>query len=471
LVHRNTTGCGHCHEFEIGFSQSVWFRPGTIRFKINTATGPPVHNVYTNQNSWNADQWYHIAGVIHPQIGMMLFVDGVKQDTINPNVTNSTTTTYRNTVIGGMEDFTTRHFPGRIDDVRFSSDAVYASNFTPPCPDLPVTPETIGLWHFNTGSGNIAFDASPNSYDGQISGTTWVAEDFCSDTTSSPPNLQLHVEGSIKIEDGSEGDGKVLTSDANGLASWQSIGDVSETNEIQDLNEVLSEGNDAGSSPITNLADPTYAQDAVTKHYLDNLVGDLVANMANELMLNVQQRLNFGETPMHIYNSGIPVDSLYGKTYKGGLIFYLDISDLHPFEGLVVAPSNQNESAAWGCLSINVSIPDSDDGTGPGADIGDGTTNTAGIDADSCSSIGDAAVICADLILNGYDDWLLPSILELGEMYFNLHLNGHGGFSSSNYWSSTERNDLLAWQLRFLDGLVTSTGKDEGKIVQAVRAF
>ncbi len=35
------------------------------------------------------------------------------------------------------------------------------------------------------------------------------------------PGAKLHVAGAVKIVDGTQGDGKVLTSDASGNASWQ----------------------------------------------------------------------------------------------------------------------------------------------------------------------------------------------------------------------------------------------------------
>ena len=38
---------------------------------------------------------------------------------------------------------------------------------------------------------------------------------------TSSPDSRLHVEGQVKIQDGTQGDGKVLTSDANGLAAWK----------------------------------------------------------------------------------------------------------------------------------------------------------------------------------------------------------------------------------------------------------
>ncbi|MGE0634809.1 MAG: beta strand repeat-containing protein [Bacteroidia bacterium] len=44
---------------------------------------------------------------------------------------------------------------------------------------------------------------------------------------TSNPSAQLEVAGQVKITGGSPGSGKVLTSDANGLASWQTVGGLS----------------------------------------------------------------------------------------------------------------------------------------------------------------------------------------------------------------------------------------------------
>ncbi|PWJ56916.1 hypothetical protein CLV98_10925 [Dyadobacter jejuensis] len=43
------------------------------------------------------------------------------------------------------------------------------------------------------------------------------------------PDASLHVVGDVKIVDGNQGAGKVLTSDANGLASWQPLPAASST--------------------------------------------------------------------------------------------------------------------------------------------------------------------------------------------------------------------------------------------------
>lgn len=45
--------------------------------------------------------------------------------------------------------------------------------------------------------------------------------------------------------------------------------DADATNELQNLNQVLTRGSDAGGSRITNLANPTGSQDATTRNYVD----------------------------------------------------------------------------------------------------------------------------------------------------------------------------------------------------------
>ena len=118
------------------------------------------------------------------------------------------------------------------------------------------------------------------------------------------------------------------------------------------------------------------------------------------------------------------VDYIIGGNSAGGIIFYIDNTGLH---GLVCAPKDQG-SYPWGCEGTRIG--------GTSNAFGTGEENTALIVAkcsDQC-----AARVCYDLVLNGYDDWYLPSLDELIAIYNNLFLADIGGFLATFYWSSSE---------------------------------
>jgi hypothetical protein len=58
------------------------------------------------------------------------------------------------------------------------------------------------------------------------------------------------------------------------------------------------------------------------------------------------------------------------------------------------------------------------------------------------------------LVLNGYSDWYLPSLVELQAMYSRLHLQGLGGFGGTWYWSSSQGHPDHAWNIEFGTGHV-----------------
>ena len=149
----------------------------------------------------------------------------------------------------------------------------------------------------------------------------------------------------------------------------------------------------------------------------------------------------------------------FGMTYAGGIIFDLDSSGQH---GLVCAPSNQG-NFQWGCYGTD--IPNTSNAMGTGA------TNTANIVA-VCAQRPIAASVCADLVLNGYSDWYLPSIGEVQLMYSRLHLQGLGGFGGDLFWSSSQSHPDNAWAMSFYNGYVShGFNKSYNYQVRAVRAF
>lgn len=166
----------------------------------------------------------------------------------------------------------------------------------------------------------------------------------------------------------------------------------------------------------------------------------------------------------------VPAPLQIGDTHAGGIIFYLDPDGVH---GLVVAPTDQSTGAEWGCFGTDIpgvpNVPNFPP-TGPGADIGWGAVNTTSI-VNNCADASIAARLCDDLVLNGYNDWFLPSAAELNLMYTNLHLAGLGGFAAAFYWSSTEYAGSNAWIQFFVNGFQFNADKDNFDRVRAVRAF
>jgi hypothetical protein len=146
-----------------------------------------------------------------------------------------------------------------------------------------------------------------------------------------------------------------------------------------------------------------------------------------------------------------------GQTYGGGVIFWLDGTGQH---GLISATSNQSTSAEWGCYGTTIG--------GTSTSIGTGQANTTAI-VNGCSTAGIAARICNDLVLNGYDDWFLPSKDELNQMYVQRTLIG--GFTSAYHWSSSGFYANDAWAQYFGSGLQSYLNKGFGNFVRAVRAF
>jgi len=144
-----------------------------------------------------------------------------------------------------------------------------------------------------------------------------------------------------------------------------------------------------------------------------------------------------------------------GDTAFGGIVFYVDNSGLH---GMVCALTDQG-SFPWGCYNFI---------GGTSQNVGTGMANTVVI-INGCSERPIAASVCYDLVLNGYDDWYLPSLGELHLMYTSLTPLNLGSFSSPLWWSSTELPNNNAYGIN--GQYAQPTAKNIYLPVRAVRAF
>jgi TolB-like protein len=161
-----------------------------------------------------------------------------------------------------------------------------------------------------------------------------------------------------------------------------------------------------------------------------------------------------------------------------GLVFYDKGNNSGGWRYLEAAPANTEKTAVYFAhrfISNHLDKGDYEFIFNKGVrDAGYGKRNTAIIvkAATAAAEWDTAAQVCDELHVNGFDDWFLPSLIELSFMYGNLARKGLGGFAEDKYWSSTGRLDTNTYYIDFKTG--NSTG-DQGNtskaLVRAVRQF
>ncbi|HOY30279.1 MAG TPA: DUF1566 domain-containing protein [Bacteroidales bacterium] len=240
--------------------------------------------------------------------------------------------------------------------------------------------------------------------------------------------------------------GGSITSD--GGASLTARGVCWSTSQLPSIaNNKTTDGTDVGSftSSVTGLTPGTTYY---VRAYATNSAGTAYGNQVSFTTLS----------------GGLQV----GDNYQGGIIAYiLQAGDpgyvAGETHGLIATPADQSAGVVWNNGSYTV--------TGATSDY-DGKTNTNTI-VGAQGAGNYAARICYDLVLGGYDDWYLPSKLELTTLYLNRA--AIGGMTANYYWSSTEYAPSgagNAWFYATFSGGYSHYGNKENTYsVRAIRSF
>ena len=194
LAAREISLSNHANEFSLAFQKSNVPNPGSLRFNLDGSSA-----VYSDRRSWKAWQWYHVAVVIHPTQGLAMYIDGEKQQSTYTytepiaNVSDITT-------LGKWGDLDMRYFQGSIDEVRFSSEALYSEDFSPICAGETASASTIGLWSFNGANGGILIDSSANQLHARLHGPGRIEVDVCNSIQTSIRDLFANKKfSSVKV--------------------------------------------------------------------------------------------------------------------------------------------------------------------------------------------------------------------------------------------------------------------------------
>lgn len=180
-----------------------------------------------------------------------------------------------------------------------------------------------------------------------------------------------------------------------------------------------------------------------------------------------------------------PVVYTVGQTGPGGGVVFYDAGSTQSWgryleaacagwsDGICGGADTDQIAGNWGCTGTNI----------PGAEgtaIGTGEQNTADIVA-GCATAGIAARLADDLVLGGQNDWFLPSVDELAQVY-NQRTNVGGltigsSMFATEYWSSGEYSpaqttNAAVYYMRSSSGSANNAPKNAGsRYMRPIRAF
>ena len=266
-----------------------------------------------------------------------------------------------------------------------------------------------------------------------------------------------------------------------------SLASISSDDQSFTLNEethvlALEDGGEVDMSAYVNTDDQTAEEIEFVKQMDINADGDYEDNVEQALIklvdmlygctqpdaCNYDSGSLFGNDDLCEYQNCIPESIEPGISFQGGFVVAYNQDTK---EGLIVASSDVSvgpwNAFQWGCAGVNV--------LSTSEAMGAGTENTNAI-LRTCSERSTAASMCESYVLNGFTDWVLPSVEDLKKIHENEEFlavdQGYESLTPNvHYWSSSQATGYKAKGMYSDDGTLIELEKDSEHKLRPVRYF
>ena len=222
-----------------------------------------------------------------------------------------------------------------------------------------------------------------------------------------------------------------LTIGTNNLLINVDDADSDPTNEIQNLTNVLTQNNNAGGLAITNLLDPTNAQDAATKAYVDNNIISISSTKQNLLSVSLDLQ-----------------NALSDETGTGAVVFANSPTLVSPNLGTPAAIDLTNATGTAAALTAGT-VTTNANLTGPVTSVGNATAIANGVISNAM--LANTAV--ANLSGTNTGDQTASTVVNIAA----------GNIAATNVQTAineldTEKQNLLSVSLDLQNALSDETG-------------
>lgn len=204
---------------------------------------------------------------------------------------------------------------------------------------------------------------------------------------------------------------------------------------------------------------------------MDPTGGTTYTDMGTTQMMSVPYSLYSGSS----LTSSNCFTHYVGEAWGGGVVFHVYRGGDGNEHGLIVTLTDQSTFRQWSIITSTL--------IGSSAQSSwDGLANSNAMFAQLVEMGGyySAARECLELVSGGYNDWYLPSRLELNLLFqaqynVNRTLSTLSGATqlvqTAYYWSSTEYASNIAALIGFRDGMPSNGFKGNSYYVRAIRSF